>query len=46
MNDGGLWWNEDEKNFQGNGNSNKPTCANGDAALESLGLISIYKNER
>lgn len=26
---GGLWWNEDAKNMSGNGNSNKPTCANG-----------------
>ena len=24
-----LWWNEDQKNLSGNGDSNKPTCANG-----------------
>ncbi len=30
---GGLWWNEDEKNMEGNANSNKPACANGYAVL-------------
>ena len=38
--DGGLWWNEDEKNIQGNGNSNKPTCANGYAVNF---LLRYYK---
>ena len=30
---GALWWNEDEKNIVNDGNSNKPTCANGYATL-------------
>jgi len=30
---GAMWWNEDEKNVANNGNSNKPTCANGYATL-------------
>lgn len=30
---GALWWNEDEKNIAGNGNSNKPACSNGFATL-------------
>jgi len=30
---GAMWWNEDEKNIANNGNSNKPTCANGYATL-------------
>jgi len=30
---GGMWWNEDEKNITGDGNSNKPTCSNGYATL-------------
>lgn len=38
---GGLWWNEDEKNIPGNENSNKPTCANGNAILFLLNYYSI-----
>lgn len=30
---GAMWWNEDEKNIPGNGNSNKPSCSNGYATL-------------
>jgi len=30
---GAIWWNEDEKNIAGNGNSNKPACSNGYATL-------------
>ena len=30
---GAMWWNEDEKNIANDGNSNKPTCANGYATL-------------
>ncbi|WP_294473939.1 glycoside hydrolase family 76 protein [uncultured Bacteroides sp.] len=38
---GGLWWNEDEKNIPGNENSNKPTCANGNAILFLLNYYSV-----
>ncbi len=38
---GALWWNEDEKNIPGNGNSNKPTCANGYATLFLLEYYSV-----
>lgn len=38
---GGLWWNEDEKNIQGNENSNKPSCANGYAILFLLEYHSV-----
>lgn len=37
---GALWWNESEKNIQGNENSNKPACANGYAAQF---LLEYYK---
>lgn len=30
---GAMWWNEDEKNIAGNGNSNKLACSNGYATL-------------
>ncbi len=38
---GGLWWNESEKNIQGNENSNKPTCSNGYAVLFLLEYHSV-----
>lgn len=38
---GGLWWNEDEKNIQGNENSNKPSCANGYAVQFLLNYYSV-----
>lgn len=37
---GALWWNEDEKNIQGNENSNKAACSNGYATLF---LLEYYK---
>lgn len=45
--DGGLWWNESEKNISGNENSNKPTCSNGYATLFLLEYYSICpENEK
>jgi hypothetical protein len=38
---GGLWWDEDEKNQAGNGNSNKPACANGFATLFLLEYYAV-----
>lgn len=44
---GGLWWNENEKNIQGNENSNKPTCSNGYAILFLLEYHSVCsENEK
>lgn len=37
---GALWWNEDEKNIPGNGNSNKAACSNG---YGTLFLLEYYK---
>nr|WP_321375454.1 glycoside hydrolase family 76 protein [uncultured Bacteroides sp.] len=39
--DGGIWWNEDEKNILNDGNSNKPTCANGYATLFLLDYYTV-----
>jgi hypothetical protein len=36
-----LWWNEDQRNQPGTGDSNKPTCANGYAANFLLNYYSI-----
>lgn len=38
---GAMWWNEDEKNIAGDGNSNKPTCANGYATLFLLEYYAV-----
>ena len=38
---GGLWWNESLKNVPGNGDSNKPSCANGFATLFLLRYYSV-----
>lgn len=54
---GAMWWNEDEKNIANDGNSNKPTCANGYATLflleyyfdcpaaEKASILSFAKTE-
>jgi hypothetical protein len=36
-----LWWNEDQRNQPGTGDSNKPTCANGYAANFLLNYYHI-----
>ena len=38
---GGMWWNEDEINIAGDGNSNKPACANGYATLFLLEYYTV-----
>ncbi len=38
---GGLWWNESQKNIAGVSDSNKPTCANGFAALFLLNYYAV-----
>jgi len=38
---GAMWWNEDEKNIADDGNSNKPTCANGYATLFLLEYYAV-----
>ena len=38
---GGLWWNESLKNVSGNGDSNKPACANGYATLFLLDYYDV-----
>jgi rhamnogalacturonyl hydrolase YesR len=38
---GGLWWNENQKNLPGVGDSNKPTCSNGYATLFLLKYYTI-----
>lgn len=39
--DGGLWWNEAEKNISGDTDSNKPACSNGFATLFLLNYYSV-----
>lgn len=38
---GALWWNEDQKNIEGEANSNKPACANGYATQFLLQYYSV-----
>lgn len=42
---GGLWWNEAQKNMPGVEDSNKPTCANGNAILFLLDYYAVCPQE-
>lgn len=42
---GALWWNESEKNIEGNANSNKPTCSNGYATQFLLRYYEVSTND-